>query len=138
MAALTAEARAEALKAEGNSLLGSAKYSQAAEKYTQAIELRPTAILYANRAQALIKIESYGAAILDADAALALDPTYMKSYFRRGSAYFALSKFKLAKKDFKIVVDANKDPEAVKRYTECVKRIKVSAKVDCLLVYACV
>ena len=130
MAALTAsaedQARANALKDEGNALLGQGRAAQAAQKYTEALAIHPTAILYSNRAQALIKIEAYGAAILDADEAMALDPAYMKSYFRRGSAYYALSKFKLAKKDFKRVVDANQDPEAVKRYKECAKRITVS------------
>jgi serine/threonine-protein phosphatase 5 len=62
--------RANALKDEGNALLGHGRYGHAAEKYTEAIALYPTAIFYSNRAQALIKLESYGQAIQDANEAL--------------------------------------------------------------------
>ena len=65
------EAKAKQLKDTGNTLLSASKFAQAAEKYTEAIKLCPTAILYANRAQALIKLESYGLAILDANESLA-------------------------------------------------------------------
>lgn len=61
---------ASALKDEGNKLLSNFKYALAAEKYTEAIVLCPSAILYSNRAQALIKIESYGLAIEDANEAM--------------------------------------------------------------------
>lgn len=63
-------ARANALKDEGNALLSHGKFSHAAEKYSEAIALAPNAIYYSNRAQALIKLESYGLAIQDANEAL--------------------------------------------------------------------
>ena len=58
------------LKTEGNGFLAKHKYATAAEKYTLAIDLLPSAILYSNRAQALIKLESYGLAIQDANDAI--------------------------------------------------------------------
>lgn len=61
---------AERLKDEGNEFLKHHKFALAAEKYTHAIALNPTAIYYSNRAQALIKLESYGLAISDANEAL--------------------------------------------------------------------
>ena len=63
-------ARTDELKREGNDFLAANRYVLAAERYTVAIELRPTAILYSNRAQALIKLESYGLAISDANEAI--------------------------------------------------------------------
>lgn len=63
-------AMANTIKDLGNGLLSQHKYAQAAEKYTEAIALHPTAIFYSNRAQALIKLESYGSAIADANEAL--------------------------------------------------------------------
>ncbi len=63
-------ARANALKDEGNVFLAQHKYAHAAEKYSAALELHQTAIFYSNRAQALIKLESYGSAIADANEAL--------------------------------------------------------------------
>lgn len=62
--------RATQLKDEGNVFLSNHRYSLAAEKYTQAIAIHPSAIYYSNRAQALIKLESYGQAIEDANEAL--------------------------------------------------------------------
>jgi serine/threonine-protein phosphatase 5 len=65
------DAKVLALKEEGNAFIKDARYSLAAERYTQAINLKPNAILYSNRAQAMIKMESYGLAIIDADKAIA-------------------------------------------------------------------
>jgi len=65
------EERALALKAEGNAFITACKYGLAAEKYTEAIAISPSPALYSNRAQAFIKMESYGLAIVDADEAIA-------------------------------------------------------------------
>lgn len=65
-----AETRSLALKDEGNELLKNHKFALAAQKYTEAIEIFPSAVLYSNRAQAMIKTESYGLAISDADKAI--------------------------------------------------------------------
>jgi serine/threonine-protein phosphatase 5 len=72
MAAISSEVveKANALKDEGNEFLKAHRYAQAAEKYSAAIDLYPTAIFYSNRAQAMIKLESYGLAIQDANEAL--------------------------------------------------------------------
>jgi serine/threonine-protein phosphatase 5 len=64
------EEKANKLKEEGNKFLKTFRYALAAEKYTEAIALCPTAILYSNRAQALIMLESYGLAIEDANEAI--------------------------------------------------------------------
>ena len=64
------QARALELKTEGNTAIGQCKYSIAAQKYTEAIRICPSAVLYSNRAQAYIKMESYGIAIEDADQAI--------------------------------------------------------------------
>lgn len=63
-------ARANSLKDQGNKFLTTGRYSQAAEKYSEAIALYPNAIYYSNRAQALIKLEAYGQAIADANEAI--------------------------------------------------------------------
>lgn len=66
----SSETAATALKNDGNALLAAHKYSSAAEKYSAAIEYHPSSILYSNRAQALIKLESYGLAIQDANESI--------------------------------------------------------------------
>lgn len=85
----------------------------------------PTAVFYSNRAMAMIKMESYGSAIADSNEAIGLDPSYIKAYYRRGSANFALGKLKEARKDFKIVLKIKpKDLDAKKKLDACEKAIK--------------
>lgn len=115
-------------KDEGNVLLAEHRYSQAVEKYDLAISINPTAIFYSNRAMAYLKLESYGLAIADADEAINLDPKYVKAYYRRGSANFALGKAKLALKDFKTVVKiVPSDTEAKKKLAACEKAVREEA-----------
>jgi serine/threonine-protein phosphatase 5 len=45
-------------------------------------------------------MENYGLAITDCDEGIKLDPTYIKSYYRQGSAYLLLSKLEQAKANF--------------------------------------
>ena len=62
---------ANKLKDKGNSYLAVHKYALAAESYCAAIDMYPlSAIFFANRAQAFIKLESYGLAISDANSAI--------------------------------------------------------------------
>jgi serine/threonine-protein phosphatase 5 len=57
-----------------------------------------------------------------------IDPKYIKAYYRRGSANYALGKLKLALKDFKAVVTiVPKDPDALKKYKQCEKDIREEA-----------
>lgn len=51
-----------------------------------------------------------------------MDPTYVKAYYRRASAYYALGKLKEAIKDFKSVLKVVKnDPDATKKLKACEK-----------------
>lgn len=126
-------AAANALKDEGNAFLLNMKYSSAAQKYSDAIEMYPTAVFYSNRAMAMIKLESYGSAILDANEAISLDPTYIKGYYRRGSANFALGKVKEARKDFRTVCKLKpKDADAKKKLAACEKAVKAQLFLDAI------
>lgn len=96
--------KAEQIKTEANELFQKCKYAKAVELYDKAIELNPgVAIYFANRAFAYSKLEQYGAAIADASTAISLDPLYAKAYYRRGSAYVCLGKYKVGVKDFQKV-----------------------------------
>ena len=60
-------------------------------------------------------------------AAITLDPAYIKAYYRRGSANFALGKNKAALKDFKHVCKLKpKDPDARNKMT-CAKKAVTEA-----------
>lgn len=73
-------------KDRGNKLFAAAQYESAIECYSRAIALQPTAVLYANRAMAQLKLAKYAAADSDCTVAMQLDPGYVKSYHRRGVA----------------------------------------------------
>ena len=80
----------DALKAEANAKFKDGKYEEAIALYTQAIDVHPTSVLFANRAFANLKLENYGAALLDSDEAITLDPYNVKAHYRHGTANFAL------------------------------------------------
>lgn len=93
------EEKALQLKNQGNEQLLQGHFIQAIGFYSDALEYSPTnAIILSNRAQAYIKVENYGVAMIDASAALLSDPKYAKAYYRRGSAQFALGHYKDARK----------------------------------------
>lgn len=88
-------ADAPKLKKEGNALFGKGKYAEAVAKYTAAIDLwmdeSDRAVLYSNRSAARLKLAGEKPrALMDAERACQLAPTYAKGHFRRGQALRAL------------------------------------------------
>ena len=120
---------AERLKGEGNTLFQAGKYAEAIDKYGDAIELDPTApAYYCNRAFCHLKMENHGLAIADATLSLELEKTFVKAYYRRGSAFMALGKYKDALKDFKSVRQLKpNDKEAFEKFKACEKEVKRQA-----------
>lgn len=120
------------LKTKGNEALIAGHPLEAIGMYSEALEIlgeeSPNAIILSNRAQAYIKVENYGLAIVDATLAVETDPTYPKAYYRRGTAEFALNRTKKARKDFKMVCKLlPKDRDARMRYAQCDKLVKQAA-----------
>ena len=124
-----AESKALALKEQGNTELVAGHYLQAIARYSEGLQYAPTnAILLSNRAFAYIKVENYGLALVDADHAIASDPTYAKAFYRRASANYALNHFKLARKDFRAVVKLKpKDKDARAKLAACEKAVREAA-----------
>lgn len=80
-----------------------------------------------------MKLESYGVVIEDATKAIEIDPTYIKSYYRRGSANLALAHHKLAVKDFKRVVKLKpNDKNAKMKLKICEKLLKEAAFAEAI------
>ena len=71
--------RADELKKLANQAFQENKFFRAAELYTEALEVNPgSAILWANRAFAHLKLEEYGSAVEDAEKAIECDSNYVK------------------------------------------------------------
>ena len=71
------------------------KYEQALDAYSEAIfcNVPPAkkAIYYSNRSLVSIKTENYALALFDAKDAIKQDDTFVKAYYRQGSAHLALN-----------------------------------------------
>lgn len=100
-------------------------YRSAIDLYTQALALHPTNAIYlSNRAAAHSAAKDHASARVDADAAVALDPTYTKAWSRLGLARFALGDAKGAMDAYAkgIEYEGNGGSDAMKKGYETAKR----------------
>lgn len=96
-------------------------FDLAVDLYTQAINLDPkSADLFADRAQANIKLNNFTEAVADANKAIELDPLMAKAYFRKGTACFKLEEYHTAKAALEKGASlAQNDSRFTKLITEC-------------------
>ncbi|KAL5228896.1 hypothetical protein ABZP36_017161 [Zizania latifolia] len=104
-------------------------FELAAELYTQAIDAAPaTAELYADRAQAHIKLGSYTEAVADANKAIELNPSMHKAYLRKGAACIKLEEYQTAKAALELGFSfASGDSRFTRLMKECDERIAEEA-----------
>ncbi|KAH9921453.1 uncharacterized protein B0H18DRAFT_1121418 [Fomitopsis serialis] len=87
-------ARAQELKAEGNTLFGQGEYTTASAKYAEALQHDDqSAILYANRAACSLHLRKFDEAKVDAEKAVELDPGYAKGWGRLAAACDGLQEY---------------------------------------------
>ena len=89
----------ETLKTRGNALFRSGSCVAAVDMYSLALQLvgaTPLVKLLANKAAAYMHIKRHDDALLNATVAIALDPTDVKSWYRRASALLKLDRHKAA------------------------------------------
>ncbi|KAI9786846.1 MAG: hypothetical protein M1839_005077 [Geoglossum umbratile] len=117
---------AVALKQKGNQAFAAHDWPTAIDFYGKAIEVNDKEpSFFCNRAQAHIKLEAYGFAIVDATKAIELDPSYVKAYYRRAIANTAILSYKDALKDFRTVVKkVPNDKDAKLKLAECEKIVR--------------
>ncbi|CAK9236093.1 unnamed protein product [Sphagnum jensenii] len=103
----------------GNKYFKEGKYVQAIDCYSRSIALQPTAVAFANRAMALLKIRRYVDAEVDCTEAIELDDHYTKAYSRRGTARKELKKYLASVEDFEFALRLEpENKELRKQYTE--------------------
>ncbi|KAI9158866.1 RING finger domain protein [Paramyrothecium foliicola] len=116
---------AEALKSKGNSAMAQKDYRAAIDLYTQALSIHPgNAVFLSNRAAAHSAAKDHASAKLDAESAVALDPSYTKAWSRLGLARFALGDAKGAMEAYGkgIEYEGNGGSDAMKKGFETAKR----------------
>ncbi|KAF8870148.1 mitochondrial outer membrane translocase receptor TOM70 [Gymnopilus junonius] len=107
IAALPAEERskvATSLKARGNTAYQERDFAGAADLYTRAIQVSPTPepVFYSNRAACYVNMSppQLEKVVEDCNAALALDPKYVKAINRRAMAHEGLGQLQESLRDF--------------------------------------
>lgn len=104
----------------GNEYFKQKKFSEAIDCYSRSIALSPTAVAYANRAMAYIKIKRFQDAENDCTEALNLDDRYIKAYSRRSTARKELRKLKESIDDAEFAMRLEpQNQEIKKQYAEC-------------------
>jgi len=92
-------------------------------------------VYYSNRAFTSLKLENYGIAVLDAKAAIDIDPTFIKAYYRRGSALFALGKLKESVRDFTKVCKLHPKDKDARKKLDVAKKAKMEMEfASCIAV----
>ncbi|XP_059289013.1 uncharacterized protein LOC132042513 [Lycium ferocissimum] len=103
----------------GNELFKQKKFNEAIDCYSRSIALSPTAVAYANRAMAYLKIKRFQKAENDCTEALNLDDRYIKAYSRRSTARKQVGKLKESIEDVEFALRLEpQNQEIKKQHTE--------------------
>ncbi|KAK2943197.1 putative Serine/threonine-protein phosphatase [Blattamonas nauphoetae] len=113
---------AEEWKLEGNEHFKKGEYNAAVTCYSESLSIQPSAPVFANRSFCHLRLENFGTAISDATEAIKLDDTYIKGYYRRASANYALRKYPEAIKDFKEQVRLTPNNAEVRSKYDSIKK----------------
>jgi len=125
-------------KRKGNEHFVKGKFSEAIAHYTNALDLvadvkgfdpKQRSILYANRAECLIRLKRYSEAIPSCDDAVKYDSSNIKARFRRAKANEAMGRCKESLKDLQFVIKRDKsNRKALELMRTVQRRLGISTK----------
>jgi stress-induced-phosphoprotein 1 len=109
---MSGEEDAESLKKQGNNAFVAKQYAEAERYYSKAIELDTSNhILFGNRSATRLHLGKFRDALIDADEAVKLDPTWSKGYYRKGMAHLKQKQYREAVAAYKSLLE--QQPENV-------------------------
>ena len=126
----------ERAKTEANDLYKRSKWEEAVYAYGQCLSIDPAnkitnAKILGNRALARMRIEQFDEAKADCDAAVKLDPTYMKAKRTRAKIVGEQGDWEQAVKDLKALAEDNQgDAEIAKELRNAELELKKSKRKD--------
>ncbi|KAK4273393.1 hypothetical protein QN277_021806 [Acacia crassicarpa] len=107
----------------GNEYFKQKKFKEAIDCYSRSIAFSPTAVAYANKAMAFIKLRRFQQAEDDCKEALNLDDRYIKAYSRRATARKELGKLKEAMEDAEFALLLEPENQEVKKQYADIKSL---------------
>lgn len=116
--------QASELRGKAAKAFSDGEFEDAINFYTEAILLNPSALFYAKRGQAFLKLNKPNAAIRDCDRALKLNPDNASGYKFRGRAYRLLGDWEAAAKDLRQAAKLDYDEQT----DEWLKEVTPNAK----------
>ncbi|KAM9805264.1 sperm-associated antigen 1-like isoform 3-T3 [Syngnathus typhle] len=123
-----AEIRFADMKQAGNEFVKRGQYQEALGKYSDCLKIKPEeCTIYTNRALCYLKLERFSEAKQDCDAALQLEPSNKKAFYRRAMANKGLKDYLACSTDLQEVL--HRDPnvqEAEKELEEVTILLKQS------------
>ncbi|GAB4835673.1 hypothetical protein Ancab_000583 [Ancistrocladus abbreviatus] len=111
----------------GNEYFKQKKYNEAIDCYSRSVALSPTAVAYANRAMAYLKIKRFQEAEDDCTEALNLDDRYIKAYSRRATARKELGKLKESMEDAELALRLEPQNNEIKKQFAEIKSLLAKA-----------
>mmetsp|Transcript_737 Transcript_737/g.1747 ORF Transcript_737/g.1747 Transcript_737/m.1747 type:complete len:404 (+) Transcript_737:287-1498(+) len=111
--------RAAEQKLLGTRAVEEGDMERAIEHFTLALQLLPSALLYARRAEALLREKRPTAALQDCNEALKLNSDSAKALKTRGGVYRALGEWEKACRDLSQGLSIDFDEESSKLHQEC-------------------
>ncbi|KAJ0014411.1 hypothetical protein Pint_19600 [Pistacia integerrima] len=119
----------------GNEYFKQRKFKEAIDCYSRSIALAPTAVAYANRAMAYLKIKRQPRALFqeaedDCTEALSLDDRYIKAYSRRATARKELGKLKESIEDSEFAMRLEPQNQEVKKQYAEVKSLYEKVRIS--------
>ena len=119
---------AAATNDEGMRLYKEKKYSEAAEKFKQAAQMKPESALFANNSGfAMFKLGQYGDAVEWFQKTIALDPNRAIAYLNLGDAYLQMGKKSEAKKAYEKYLELQPNSKVAPGVQEKIKSLEPPA-----------
>ncbi|XP_034016182.1 sperm-associated antigen 1A [Thalassophryne amazonica] len=125
------ETRFTALKQEGNEMVKQGHFSDALEKYSECLAIKPKeCAVYTNRAICFLKLHRFEEAKQDCDSVLELEPSNKKAFYRRALAHKGLQDYLSASTDLQEVLQLDPNVHEAEQELEVVTELLRRSLMD--------